>query len=50
LDRDLEEISSMISPKFGKFDVHSPLIREIIKAHVILYGMEDFYEKIGFFE
>lgn len=50
LNADLNEISSMMSPKFGKFDIHSPLIKEIIRTHVILYGVEDFYEKTGFFE
>ncbi len=41
----IEEIHSKINVKIGIFDTKSPLIREIIKDHIILRGIEDFYEK-----
>ena len=40
----------MLSVKLGKFDNSSFLIKEIIKSHVVLKGVEDFYEKTKFFE
>ena len=46
----VEEINSRIRAKIGKFDMNSLLIREIIKNHVILSDIEEFYEKIKFFE
>ncbi|MGD2072375.1 MAG: nucleotidyltransferase domain-containing protein [Candidatus Thorarchaeota archaeon] len=46
----LESIHSRISVKIGNFDVKSPLIKEIIKHHMILKGVEEFYEKIKFFD
>lgn len=50
LKRSVEGINSRISVKIGSFDTGSPLIREIIKNHVILSGIDEFYEKSGFFE
>lgn len=47
---ELESIHSRISVKIGSFDLNSPLIKEIIKNHVILKGVEEFYEKIKFFD
>ena len=41
----VEEINSRISVKIGPFDVKSPLIKEIIKDHVIIKGIEEFYGK-----
>ena len=46
----LQEINSKIRAKTGKFDTNSLLIKEIIKNHVILRGIEEFYEKTKFFE
>jgi len=46
----IEEINSEINIKIGLFDTQSLLIKEIIKEHVILKGIEEFYEKIKFFE
>ncbi len=43
-------IHSKISLKIGPFDLHSPLIKEIIKNHVILKGFEGFYDRSGFFK
>ncbi len=47
---DVERTNSQIRAKVGRFDVDSLLIKEIIKNHVILNGIEDFYEKSRFFE
>jgi predicted nucleotidyltransferase len=41
----IEEIHSKISVKIGPFDFNSPLIKEIIKDHIILRGFELFYDK-----
>jgi len=41
----IEDINSKISVKIGKFDKNNLLIKEIIKDHVILRGVEYFYEK-----
>lgn len=41
----VEEIHSKISVKIGIFDTKSLLIKEIIKDHVILRGVEVFYDK-----
>jgi predicted nucleotidyltransferase len=46
----LKDISSKLSIKIGKFDTNSLLIKEIIKNHIIIKGLEDFYERIGFFK
>ncbi len=40
-----EDIHSKINVKIGTFDSKSPLIKEIIKDHVILRGIEVFYDK-----
>ena len=41
----VEEIHSKISVKIGAFDTRSPLIKEIIKDHIIIRGIEVFYDK-----
>lgn len=46
----IQELNSKISIKIGKFDTNSLLIKEIIKNHVIIRGVEEFYEKNKFFE
>ena len=43
-------IHSKIRVKIGRFDLNSQLIKEIIKNHVILRGIEGFYEKTKFLE
>ena len=48
--KSIEEIYSRINVKIGIFDTKSPLIKEIIKDHVIIRGIEIFYEKKQFFE
>jgi predicted nucleotidyltransferase len=45
----LKELHSKLGIKIGKFDVNSLLIKEIIKNHVIIRGVEDFYTKNPFF-
>lgn len=47
---ELETVNSKISVKIGDFDVSSLLIKEIIKNHIILKGVEKYYGKTGFFE
>jgi len=46
----LEMINSKLSIKIGSFDLDANLVREIIKNHVILKGMEEFYDKTKFFK
>lgn len=41
----IEDIHSKISVKIGTFDTKSPLIKEIIKDHVIIRGIEVFYDQ-----
>ena len=43
--KSVEDIYSKINVKIGTFDIKSPLIKEIIKDHVILRGIEVFYDK-----
>ncbi len=50
LKNKLKQISSKISLKMGKFDSNSLLIKEIIKNHVILKGVEKIYDKTEFFD
>ena len=45
----LGSIHSKIRVKIGSFDIDSPLIEEIIKNHIILRGVEEFYDKTKFF-
>ena len=46
----IEAVHSKIKAKIGEFDLDSLLIKEIIKNHIILRGIEDFYDKTKFFE
>ena len=41
----VEDVHSKINVKIGTFDIKSPLIKEIIKDHIILRGIEVFYDK-----
>jgi predicted nucleotidyltransferase len=49
LKHELEQTDSRLNIKIGKFDKNNLLIKEIIKNHVILKGIEDYYDKIEFF-
>ena len=42
-------IDSRISAKIGRYTPDNLLINEINKNHIILKGLEQFYEKYGFF-
>ena len=46
----VKNINSKLSIKIGKFDTKSLLIKEIIKNHIIIRGLEDFYERVEFFK
>jgi len=46
----LEQINSKLSIKCGEFDTNSLLIKEIIKNHIIIRGVEDFYDRFKLFE
>jgi len=50
LKNKVREINSKLSIKIGKFDTKSLLIKEIIKNHIIIRGLEDFYERVEFFK
>jgi len=45
IKKSVEDIHSNINVKIGLFDINSLLIKEIIKDHVIIRGIEEFYEK-----
>jgi len=47
---DLERVDSKLSVKIGKYNKESILIKEIEKNHIIIKGVESFYEKSGIFE
>jgi predicted nucleotidyltransferase len=47
--KNLELQNSQVNVKIGKFDINNPLIREIMTDHVILKGVEDYFEKTKFF-
>ena len=42
----IEGIHSKINVKIGTFDMNSPLIREIMKDHIIIRGVEEFYDML----
>jgi predicted nucleotidyltransferase len=42
---EMKNIHSKINTKIGDFDINSPLIKEIVKNHIILRGTEKYYEK-----
>ncbi len=46
LKKELELIDSKLSIKIGNFDKKSPLIREIIKNHIIIKGVDRYYELV----
>ena len=48
--QELERYHSKLSVKIGLWDPENLLIQEIAKNHVIVKGVERFYEKTGFFE
>ena len=48
--KELENINSKLSVKIGKFDKNNLLIKEIVKNHVIVKGVEYYYEKNKLFD
>jgi len=50
LKNNIKDINSKLSIKIGGFDTKSLLIKEIIKNHIIIRGLEDFYERVEFFK
>ena len=44
----IKSLHSKLSVKIGYFDLNSLLIKEIIKNHVIVRGVEEFYERVKF--
>lgn len=50
LNEEVELIDSKLSVKIGKYDKESLLIKEIEKNHVIIKGVEEYYEKNKFFD
>ncbi len=50
IKKEIQIINTKLSIKIGGFDLSSLLIKEIIKNHIIIKGIEEFYEKNKFFE
>ena len=50
IKKEVEGLNSKLSVKIGSFNTKNLLRREIEKNHVIIKGVELYYEKIGFFE
>jgi predicted nucleotidyltransferase len=48
--KQLEQRHSSLSVKIGVFDTKDLLIREMMKDHILIKGVEVYYEKTGFFE
>ena len=49
IKKKIEAINSRLSVKIGSFNKDSLLIKEIIKNHVVIRGIENYYDKIEFF-
>lgn len=45
LKEEIEKINSKISVKIGAFNKNSLLMKEIIENHIIIKGVEEYYEK-----
>ena len=48
--KELEQKHSLVSIKTGPFDTRDLLIREIMKDHVIIRGVEVYADRTGFFK
>ena len=46
----IKELNSKLSIKVGDFDTNSLLIKEIIRNHIVVRGVEEFYERNNFFK
>jgi len=49
IKKQLEQRHSRLSVKIGMFDLSDPLVREMVKDHVIIRGVEEYIDKTGFF-
>jgi len=49
LKQEIEKIDTKLSVKIGRYDKTNLLIKEIDKNHIIIRGIERYYEKNGFF-
>ncbi len=49
IKQELEKKFPRLSVKIGDFDPASPLVREMMKGHVIVKGVERYYDATGFF-
>ena len=49
LKEEVKLIDRRINLKLGQFNLSSNLAKEIIKSHIIIKGVEEFYEKTKFF-
>lgn len=50
IKKELERYNSRLSVKIGLWDENNLLIKEIIKNHIIIKGVEKYYERRGFFK
>ncbi|EHQ34452.1 nucleotidyltransferase domain-containing protein [Methanoplanus limicola] len=50
IKKELERLNSKLSIKIGLWDENNLLIQEIIKDHIIIKGVEKYYERRGFFK
>lgn len=49
IKKEIENLHTKLSVKIGKYDADILLIQEIEKEHVIIKGVEEYYEKNKFF-
>jgi predicted nucleotidyltransferase len=49
LKKKLEGQYPALNVKIGRFDQNSPLVREMLNDHIIIRGVEEYYEKTRFF-
>jgi len=47
--KQLEQRHSLMSVKIGVFDTNDLLVREIIKDHILIRGVEAYFDKTGFY-
>jgi len=50
IKQEIERIDNRLNVKIGEYDSSNLLIMEIAKNHVIIKGIEEYYEKNKFFE
>lgn len=50
IKEEVEKMNSKFAVKIGKYDKKSLLVKEIEKNHIIIKGIEEFYEKNRFFD